>query len=42
MNSTEVEILIVEDALSDAEMTIRAVRKSNVTNKIIHLDQVPG
>lgn len=33
----EVEILIVEDTRSDAEMTIRAIKKANITNKIIHL-----
>jgi two-component system, response regulator len=37
MKSTEVEILLVEDTRSDAEMTIRAIKKANVTNKIIHL-----
>jgi len=34
---TEIEILLVEDNMSDAEMTIRALRKSNDTNKLIHL-----
>ena len=37
MMSTEVEILLVEDTRSDAEMTIRAVKKANVTNSIVHL-----
>lgn len=37
MNITEVEILLVEDTRSDAEMTIRAIRKNNISNKIIHL-----
>jgi CheY-like chemotaxis protein len=37
MKTTEVEILIVEDTRSDAEMTMRAIKKANVTNKIIHL-----
>lgn len=27
----------MEDSLNDAELTIRALRKSNVSNKIIHL-----
>jgi len=31
------DILLVEDNLSDAELTLRALRKSGVTNKIIHL-----
>lgn len=37
MENSEVEILLVEDSSSDAEMTIRALRKSNVANKLIHL-----
>lgn len=36
-NHTEVEILLVEDKRSDAEMTIRAIRKNNIANTIIHL-----
>ncbi|MFA6944868.1 MAG: response regulator [Pedobacter sp.] len=31
------EILLVEDNMSDAEMTIRALQKKNLTNKLIHL-----
>ena len=38
MGNTEIEILLVEDNLSDAEMTIRVLRKSNIANKIIHLE----
>lgn len=37
MDNTEIEILLVEDSVHDAEMTIRALKKSNVTNKITHL-----
>jgi len=33
----EVEILIIEDNMSDAEMTIRALKKNNLTNKLLHL-----
>ena len=33
----EVEILLVEDSAHDAEMTIRSLRKNNVSNKIVHL-----
>ncbi len=33
----EVEILLVEDNTSDAEMTIRALRKNNFANKLLHL-----
>jgi two-component system, response regulator len=35
--NTEVEILLAEDTLSDAEMTIRAIRKSKIENRIIHV-----
>lgn len=38
MENTEIEILLIEDNLSDAEMTTRALRKSNIANKIIHLE----
>lgn len=33
----EVEILIVEDNPDDAELTIRALKKSHLANRIIHL-----
>lgn len=33
----EVEILLVEDSTSDAELTIRALKKKNLANKLIHL-----
>lgn len=33
----EVEILLVEDNPSDAEMTIRALTKNNLANKLLHL-----
>ncbi|MHB8261658.1 MAG: response regulator [Bacteroidia bacterium] len=33
----EVEILLVEDNMSDAELTIRALKKNNLANKIVHL-----
>ena len=32
-----VEILLVEDNLSDAKLTIRALKKGNLSNNIIHL-----
>ena len=38
MENTEIEILLIEDNQSDAEMTIRVLRKSNIANKIIHLE----
>jgi two-component system response regulator len=33
----EIEILLVEDNMSDAELTIRALRKNNLVNKLVHL-----
>lgn len=33
----EIEILLVEDNLSDAEMTIRALKKNNLVNQIAHV-----
>lgn len=35
--NTAVEILLVEDNESDAEMTIRALRKSNLANRLLHV-----
>ena len=32
-----VEILLVEDNMSDAELAIRALKKKNLANKLIHL-----
>jgi two-component system, response regulator len=37
MNNSEVEILLVEDNMNDAELTIRALKKINLANKLIHL-----
>ena len=36
-NETQVEILLVEDNMSDAELTIRALKKKNLANNLIHL-----
>ena len=33
----DIEILLVEDNASDAEMTIRALKKNSLGNKIMHL-----
>lgn len=33
----DVEILLVEDSLSDAELTLRALKKHHIINNIIHL-----
>ncbi|MFB9844708.1 response regulator [Mucilaginibacter ginsenosidivorans] len=37
MNDNRVEILLVEDNPHDAEMTIRALRKANLANRLIHV-----
>lgn len=37
MESEEVEILLVEDNMHDAEMTIRALRKNNIIHSIHHV-----
>jgi two-component system response regulator len=34
---TEVEVLLVEDNMSDATMTIRVLKKYNLANKLLHL-----
>lgn len=37
MENSQIEILLIEDNPSDAEMTIRALRKHHITNKVTHL-----
>lgn len=37
MDNTDLEILLVEDNLNDAELTIRALKKNHVANKITHV-----
>ncbi|MEO6687211.1 MAG: response regulator, partial [Dyadobacter sp.] len=37
MENSQVEILLVEDNVDDAEMTIHAIRKKNLTNKLMHM-----
>jgi len=37
MDNTDIEILLVEDNVNDAELAIRALRKNNIANHIIHL-----
>lgn len=34
---SEVEILLVEDNMSDAELTLRALKKVKLTNNIVHV-----
>ena len=36
-NNHEVEILLVEDSPREAEMTLRALRKRNLANHIVHV-----
>ncbi|MEO7991208.1 MAG: response regulator [Chryseolinea sp.] len=38
MENTAIEILLVEDNLTDAEMTIRALRKNHIANHLIHME----
>jgi two-component system, response regulator len=33
----EVEVLLIEDSASDAEMIIRALKKGNLANRILHV-----
>ena len=37
MENIEVEILLIEDSILDAEMTIRALKKNRIVNGIVHL-----
>jgi len=37
MDNIEVEVLLVEDNPSDAELTIRALKKNNLANKVHHV-----
>ena len=38
MENLPVEILLVEDNIDDAELTIHTLRKKNLTNQLIHLE----
>ncbi|MBC8047690.1 MAG: response regulator [Fimbriimonadaceae bacterium] len=37
MNLNEIEIVLVEDNLADAELTIRALKDAHIMNNLIHL-----
>ncbi len=37
MNINEVEILLVEDNINDAELTIRSLKKINLANNLFHV-----
>lgn len=36
-NDREVEILLIEDNMDDAELTIRALKKRNLANRLLHI-----
>lgn len=36
-DTSQVEILLVEDNLNDAELTLRALKKHNLANKVFHV-----
>src|SRR5688572_26114356 len=38
MSINQTEILLVEDSQEDAEMTIRSLRKVNLANKLVHVE----
>jgi CheY-like chemotaxis protein len=38
MNNDEIEILLVEDSKEDAALAIRALKKKNLGNKLVHLN----
>src|SRR6478609_626568 len=38
MTQTAIEILLVEDNPNDAELTIRALKKNNLANSLVHLE----
>ena len=38
MNHNEVEILLIEDNPHEAELTIRSLKKNNLANKLLHID----
>ena len=37
MKNDEIEIVLIEDNPYDAELTIRALKKNNIANNLIHL-----
>lgn len=37
MSVNEIEIILVEDSMDDAALTIRALKKQNLANKLVHI-----
>ena len=37
MNHNEMEIILIEDNPDDAELTMRALKKNNISNRVLHL-----
>ncbi|MGE0587889.1 MAG: response regulator [Cyclobacteriaceae bacterium] len=37
MTNSQVEILLIEDSMDDAELTIRALKKRNLANRLLHI-----
>ena len=37
MNHNSVEVLLVEDNINDAELTIRELKKHNMANNLVHV-----
>lgn len=37
MSSEQIEILLIEDNFDDAELTIRALKKRNLANRLLHI-----
>jgi len=38
INDSQIEILLIEDNHDDAELTIRALKKRNLANNLLHID----
>lgn len=38
MTDSQVEILLIEDSMDDAELTIRALKKRNLANRLLHIN----
>jgi len=38
MNNSHIEILLIEDNPHEAELAMRSLKKNNIVNKIVHID----